>query len=193
MLSGAVQYEGVLAESGEVFDSTREDNTIFSFELGKGSVIQAWEIAVKTMKVRKKNKLSIRKICSMLCCFFFLLNTVLLDCSNRSVRLLKSLASLNMLMEVLVLHQTSHQSNVFTLSSFSCDKRDTGFGNGFMIMSQIHFSTKRLLSIIVFCFGLDRTFQPLFPLLILLMKYVGHCKCNGFSYSNASCICAPQF
>lgn len=54
MLSRAVQYEGVLAESGEVFDSTREDNTVFSFELGKGSVIQAWEIAVKTMKVEKR-------------------------------------------------------------------------------------------------------------------------------------------
>jgi len=46
-----VQYEGMLAETGEVFDTTREDNTVFSFELGKGSVIQAWEIAVKTMKV----------------------------------------------------------------------------------------------------------------------------------------------
>lgn len=61
MLSGAVHYEGTLAESGDVFDSTREDNTVFSFELGKGSVIQAWEIAVKTMKV-KRNMLSIRNI-----------------------------------------------------------------------------------------------------------------------------------
>jgi peptidylprolyl isomerase len=41
----------MLAETGEVFDTTREDNTVFSFEIGKGSVIQAWEIAVKTMKV----------------------------------------------------------------------------------------------------------------------------------------------
>jgi peptidylprolyl isomerase len=41
----------MLSETGEVFDTTREDNTVFSFELGKGSVIQAWEIAVKTMKV----------------------------------------------------------------------------------------------------------------------------------------------
>lgn len=57
MLNRAVHYEGTLAESGEVFDSTREDNTVFSFELGKGSVIQAWEIAVKTMKV-KRNLLS---------------------------------------------------------------------------------------------------------------------------------------
>ena len=47
----AVQYEGTFAETNEVFDSTREDNTVFSFELGQGSVIKGWEIAVKTMKV----------------------------------------------------------------------------------------------------------------------------------------------
>lgn len=46
-----LQYEGILAETNEVFDSTREDNTVFSFELGQGSVIKAWELAVKTMKV----------------------------------------------------------------------------------------------------------------------------------------------
>ncbi|KAH7435071.1 hypothetical protein KP509_06G048000 [Ceratopteris richardii] len=46
-----LQYEGILADTKEVFDSTREDNTVFSFELGQGSVIKAWEIAVKTMKV----------------------------------------------------------------------------------------------------------------------------------------------
>ncbi|KAJ7527942.1 hypothetical protein O6H91_16G076900 [Diphasiastrum complanatum] len=46
-----VQYEGRLAETNEVFDSTREDNTVFSFEVGKGSVIRAWDIAIKTMKV----------------------------------------------------------------------------------------------------------------------------------------------
>ncbi|KAG6763690.1 hypothetical protein POTOM_031126 [Populus tomentosa] len=53
-----VQYEGMLAETGEVFDTTREDNTVFSFELGKGSVIQAWEIAVKTMKVGEVAKIT---------------------------------------------------------------------------------------------------------------------------------------
>ncbi|MCO5585719.1 hypothetical protein L7F22_039655 [Adiantum nelumboides] len=46
-----LQYEGILADTKEVFDSTREDNTVFSFELGEGSVIKAWEIAIKTMKV----------------------------------------------------------------------------------------------------------------------------------------------
>ncbi|KAA0056613.1 peptidyl-prolyl cis-trans isomerase FKBP20-1 [Cucumis melo var. makuwa] len=57
-LVDAVHYEGTLAESGVVFDSTREDNTVFSFELGKGSVIQAWEIAVKTMKVGEVAKIT---------------------------------------------------------------------------------------------------------------------------------------
>ncbi|KAJ4822082.1 hypothetical protein Tsubulata_031762 [Turnera subulata] len=46
-----VQYEGTLEETGEVFDTTREDNTVFSFEIGKGSVIKAWDIALRTMKV----------------------------------------------------------------------------------------------------------------------------------------------
>ncbi|KAL2558038.1 Peptidyl-prolyl cis-trans isomerase FKBP20-1 [Forsythia ovata] len=48
-----VHYEGILAETGEVFDTTHEDNTIFTFELGLGSVIKAWDIALKTMKFAK--------------------------------------------------------------------------------------------------------------------------------------------
>ncbi|EEF30812.1 fk506 binding protein, putative [Ricinus communis] len=52
-----VHYEGTLAESGEVFDTTHEDNTILSFEVGKGSVIQAWDIALKTMKVGEVAKI----------------------------------------------------------------------------------------------------------------------------------------
>ncbi|KAH6769212.1 FKBP-like peptidyl-prolyl cis-trans isomerase family protein [Perilla frutescens var. hirtella] len=46
-----VHYEGVLDETGEVFDTTHEDNTIFTFEVGSGTVIKAWDIALKTMKV----------------------------------------------------------------------------------------------------------------------------------------------
>lgn len=48
---GTVHYEGTLAETGEVFDTTHEDNTIFTFEVGSGSVIKAWDVALKTMKV----------------------------------------------------------------------------------------------------------------------------------------------
>ncbi|KAH6777679.1 FKBP-like peptidyl-prolyl cis-trans isomerase family protein [Perilla frutescens var. frutescens] len=46
-----VHYEGVLDETGEVFDTTHEDNIIFTFEVGSGTVIKAWDIALKTMKV----------------------------------------------------------------------------------------------------------------------------------------------
>ncbi|CAI8585411.1 unnamed protein product [Vicia faba] len=53
-----VHYEGTLADTGEVFDTTHEDNIIFSFELGKGSVIKAWDIAVKTMKVGEIAKIT---------------------------------------------------------------------------------------------------------------------------------------
>ncbi|KAL6524714.1 hypothetical protein OROHE_015996 [Orobanche hederae] len=53
-----VHYEGLLAETGEVFDTTKEDNTVFTFELGKGSVIKAWDIALKTMKVGEVAKIT---------------------------------------------------------------------------------------------------------------------------------------
>jgi len=53
-----VHYEGTLAETGEVFDTTHEDNTIFSFELGQGAVIKAWDIALKTMKVGEVTKIT---------------------------------------------------------------------------------------------------------------------------------------
>uniref|UniRef100_A0A251UFF0 peptidylprolyl isomerase n=1 Tax=Helianthus annuus TaxID=4232 RepID=A0A251UFF0_HELAN len=46
-----VHYEGSLAETGEVFDTTHVDNTIFTFQLGKGPVIKAWDVAFRTMKV----------------------------------------------------------------------------------------------------------------------------------------------
>ena len=53
-----VHYEGTLAETGEVFDTTHEDNSVFSFELGKGTVIQAWDIALRTMKVGEVAKVT---------------------------------------------------------------------------------------------------------------------------------------
>ncbi|GAQ84551.1 FKBP-type peptidyl-prolyl cis-trans isomerase family protein [Klebsormidium nitens] len=46
-----VQYEGKLEATGEVFDSSREDNTVFTFEVGQGKVIKAWDLAIPTMKV----------------------------------------------------------------------------------------------------------------------------------------------
>ncbi|KAG1337855.1 Peptidylprolyl isomerase [Cocos nucifera] len=53
-----VHYEGTLADTGEVFDTTHEDNAVFSFELGKGSVIKAWDIAIRTMKVGEIAKIT---------------------------------------------------------------------------------------------------------------------------------------
>ncbi|XVF31842.1 hypothetical protein REPUB_Repub17cG0028700 [Reevesia pubescens] len=53
-----VYYEGTLAETSEVFDTTREDYSAFSFELGKGTVIQAWDIALGTMKVGEVTKIT---------------------------------------------------------------------------------------------------------------------------------------
>jgi len=53
-----VHYEGTLAENGEVFDTTHEDNSIFSFEIGQGAVIKAWDIALRTMKVGEVAKLT---------------------------------------------------------------------------------------------------------------------------------------
>ncbi|GJM88781.1 hypothetical protein PR202_ga05345 [Eleusine coracana subsp. coracana] len=53
-----VHYEGSLAETGEVFDTTHEDNSIFSFEVGQGAVIKAWDIALRTMKVGEVAKIT---------------------------------------------------------------------------------------------------------------------------------------
>ncbi|KAF8719564.1 hypothetical protein HU200_024299 [Digitaria exilis] len=52
-----VHYEGTLAENGEVFDTTHEDNSIFSFEIGQGAVIKAWDMALRTMKVGEVAKI----------------------------------------------------------------------------------------------------------------------------------------
>ncbi|GKD92306.1 peptidyl-prolyl cis-trans isomerase FKBP20-1, partial [Tanacetum coccineum] len=51
-------YEGTLAETGEVLDTTHEDNIIFSFKVGKGSVIKAWDVALRTMKVGNVAKIT---------------------------------------------------------------------------------------------------------------------------------------
>ncbi|XP_066362030.1 peptidyl-prolyl cis-trans isomerase FKBP20-1-like isoform X2 [Miscanthus floridulus] len=53
-----VPYEGTLAETGGVFNTTHEDNSIFSFEVGQGAVIKAWDIALRTMKVCEVAKIT---------------------------------------------------------------------------------------------------------------------------------------
>ncbi|XP_053321467.1 peptidyl-prolyl cis-trans isomerase FKBP4 [Spea bombifrons] len=46
----SVHYTGWL-QDGTVFDSSRERKDKFTFDLGKGQVIRAWDIAVATMKI----------------------------------------------------------------------------------------------------------------------------------------------
>lgn len=58
LFSCAVHYEGKLADTGAIFDTTYEDNSIFSFEIGTGSVIKAWDIALRSMKVGEISKIT---------------------------------------------------------------------------------------------------------------------------------------
>jgi FKBP-type peptidyl-prolyl cis-trans isomerase len=50
-------YIGYL-ESGEIFDSSYERNTPINFQLGKGQIIQAWEIGIKGMRAGGKRMIS---------------------------------------------------------------------------------------------------------------------------------------
>lgn len=51
-----VQYEGRLASSGRVFDSSKGKGA-FKFVVGEGSVIPAWDEGISTMRVGGKRKL----------------------------------------------------------------------------------------------------------------------------------------
>lgn len=106
---GTVHYEGTLAETGEVFDTTHEDNTIFSFEVGSGSVIKAWDIALKTMKVTIP-LIQLTRYNSPL-----ILIPLLLSC--RLVRSQGLLVSQSMHMAAPVPHLISPQSKILLLCS----------------------------------------------------------------------------
>ena len=54
-----VHYTGTLAENGAKFDSSRDRNQPFTFNIGIGQVIQGWDEGVGTMKVGGRRKLII--------------------------------------------------------------------------------------------------------------------------------------
>ncbi len=53
-----VHYEGWLAEDYKMFDSSRAKRRPFEFEIGKGSVISGWDLALKG--VRQGTKMQIK-------------------------------------------------------------------------------------------------------------------------------------
>jgi peptidylprolyl isomerase len=54
----SVHYTGTL-ENGQKFDSSRDRNSAFEFQIGEGQVIKGWDEGLSTMKVGGRRKLII--------------------------------------------------------------------------------------------------------------------------------------
>ena len=54
-----MHYTGTIYTSGKKFDSSRDRNSPFEFNLGRGEVIQGWDRGLSNMCVGEKRKLTI--------------------------------------------------------------------------------------------------------------------------------------
>eukprot|EP01065_Artemidia_motanka_P032948 TRINITY_DN39928_c0_g1_i1.p2 TRINITY_DN39928_c0_g1~~TRINITY_DN39928_c0_g1_i1.p2 ORF type:complete len:497 (+),score=180.20 TRINITY_DN39928_c0_g1_i1:94-1491(+) len=54
----AVHYVGTLASDGSQFDSSRDRDELFTFEIGRGQVIKGWDRGVATMRKGEKSILT---------------------------------------------------------------------------------------------------------------------------------------
>ena len=53
-----MHYTGTLASNGFKFDSSRDRDQYFEFDLGRGQVIKAWDLGVASMRIGERCELT---------------------------------------------------------------------------------------------------------------------------------------